>query len=92
MYQFPGVLNNSIVGMNLGCGCRTIEQLRRWVTPTEYATLCRYGYVAVKMIVDRILAESDIQCVFEREKPLYEEVDPVDLYPGVATNDQNSLS
>jgi len=79
--QFGNVLRLSIVGMNLGCGCRTLEQLRRWFTPTEYATLHRFGYCAVKMEVGRILAESDIQCVFERAKPLREGVEPVELYP-----------
>jgi len=79
--QFGNVLRRSIVGMSLGCGCRTLEQLRRWFTPTEYATLRRFGYCAVKMEAGRILAESDIQCVFERAKPLREGVEPVELYP-----------
>ena len=79
--QFGDVRRRSIVGMSLGCGCRTLEQIRRWFTPTEYATLRRLGYCAVKMEVGRILAESDIQCVFERSKPLREDVVPVDLYP-----------
>ena len=79
--QFGDVLRRSIVGMSLGCGCRTLEQLRRWFTPTEYATLRRFGYHAVKMEAGRILAESDIQCVFERAKPLREGVEPVELYP-----------
>lgn len=79
--QFGDVLRRSIVGMSLGCGCRSLEQLRRWFTPTEYATLRRFGYCAVKMEAGRILAESDIQCVFERAKPLRDDVEPVELYP-----------
>lgn len=78
--QFPNVLKRAIVGAHLGCGCRTLDQLRRWFTPTEYATLRRFGYSAVQMEVGRILAESDIQCVFERSKPLREGVEKVKLY------------
>lgn len=79
--QFGNVLRHSIVGMSLGCGCRSLEQLRRWFTPKEYATLRSFGYCAVKMETGRILAESDIQCVFERAMPLREGVEPVELYP-----------
>jgi hypothetical protein len=78
--QFGNVLRRSIVGMALGCGCRTLEQLRRWFTQTEYATLRSFGYRAVKMEVGRILAESEIQCVFERARPLREGAEPVELY------------
>lgn len=79
--QFGNVLNRSIAGMSLGCGCRTLEQLRRWFTPTEYVKLRGFGYGAVKMEVGRVLAESDIQCVFERVKPLRDATEPVELYP-----------
>lgn len=63
-----------------GCGCRTLEQLRRWFTAEEYATLRAYGYQAVIMDVHRVLAESDIQLVFQRVRPLYAGAEPVDLY------------
>lgn len=66
--------------MHMGCGCRTLEQLRRWFSPSEYAKLVGYGYRAVKMQAGRILAESEIQCVFERAKPLREDIEPVELY------------
>lgn len=79
--QFKGVMSRRIIGMHMGCGCKIIEQLRRWFTPKEYKTLQGFGYAAVKMEAGRILAESDIQCVFERAKPLNESVEPIELYP-----------
>ena len=84
--EFGNVLRGAIVGMSLGCGCRSLEQLRRWFTPTEYQTLRDYGYRAVKLEAGRILAESDIQCVFERAKPLWAGAEPVELYPAVNPN------
>ena len=79
--EFGLVHRKAIVGMAIGSGCLTIEQLRRWFTPSEYATLVGFGYQAVKMEAGRILASSDIQCVFERVKPLREDVESLDLYP-----------
>lgn len=80
MYEFVNALDHAIIGMVFGCGCRTLVQLQRWFTPTEYATLKELGYECVKMEVGRILAESDIQCVFERNKPLRDDVEIVELY------------
>lgn len=73
-------LQKRIIGMHIGCGCRTLGQLRRWFTPREYSKLLRYGYQAVGMQAGRILAESKIQCVFERAKPLHEDIEAVELY------------
>lgn len=67
-------------GRHFGCGCRTLEQLRRWFTREEYDTLRAYGYSAVQLMADRVLAESDIQLVFQRSRPLRAAVEPVDLY------------
>ncbi len=78
--EFGRVERLALVGEHVGCGCKTLEQLRRWFLPSEYATLLRYGYRAVRMEVGRILAESDRQCVFGRSKPLSEDVMDVDLY------------
>ena len=78
--QFGRVDRLAIVGMHIGCGCRTIEQLRRWFSPNEYATLIDKKYNAVCMNVDRVLGESDIQCVFERIKPLHKHVEIFQLY------------
>lgn len=67
-------------GRHFGCGCRTVEQLQRWFTAAEYETLTRYGYRAVRLDVDCILAESDIQLVFQRMRPLRAGAEPFDLY------------
>lgn len=63
-----------------GSGCRTVEQLRRWFTPTEYKKLLSYGYKAVKMEADRVLGESNIQLFFTRIRPLREGVVEIELY------------
>lgn len=74
------IIRRSIQGMHIGCGCRTLEQLRRWFTATEYATLQGFGYQAYRIKVGRILGESDIQCVFERAQPLRFGGRRIDLY------------
>lgn len=66
--------------MHAGCGCQSLSQLRRWFTESEYRTLLGLGYRAVKMTPERILAASDIQCVFERVIPLNVGVVPIQLY------------
>ena len=80
--EFPHVMRqrDPKSRMHLGCGCLTIEQLRRWFTVHDYSRLQSWGYKAVLMDVDRILASSDLQCVFERAKPLQSGIAPVDLY------------
>ena len=67
-------------GKHFGCACRTLEQLRRWFTASEYATLQRFGFQAVSMDCARVLHESEIQLLFQRAKPLRADVSPVDLY------------
>jgi len=67
-------------GKHFGCACRTLEQLRRWFTASEYATLQRLGFQAVSMDVARVLHESEIQLLFQRAKPLCADFSPVDLY------------
>jgi len=64
----------------MATGCRTIAQLQRWFTSNEYATLLKYGYAAVKLKADRIIAESDIQCVFAQNEPLRKNVTKFALY------------
>lgn len=75
------VANGHTPGRHLGCACRTLTQLRRWFRPGEFATLLRYGFQCVRITGVRILAESDIQCVFERDKPLNEAIEAIELYP-----------
>lgn len=67
-------------GEHSGSGCRTIEQLKRWFTKSEYLKLKKYGYKAVKMKVNRIIAESDIQLLFGRAKKLRKDVQIFVLY------------
>jgi hypothetical protein len=63
-----------------GCGCRTLAQLRRWFTPTEYARLLDWDYTCVQMEVDRVLFSNDVQVLFERRKPLRKDIRVVTLY------------
>jgi len=67
-------------GKHFGCACRTLEQLRRWFTAGEYATLERFGFQAVRLDVARVLHESEIQLLFQRAKPLRADASPVVLY------------
>ena len=78
--EFPGILSRLTPGLHVGCGCRTLEGLRRWFNPEEYRTLRRYGFQSVRMVVARIVAESDAQLVFERGQKLNQNVEPVELY------------
>jgi hypothetical protein len=67
-------------GIHYGCGCRSIEQLKRWFKPGEYKTLLGFGYQAVKIGVEAVLAESKIQLIFRRSRPLNENVKEIVLY------------
>ena len=67
-------------GLHLGCGCRTIEKLRRWFTKKEYATLIKYGYKAVAIKYDTIIAESETQCVFSNKDTLNKSCSIIRLY------------
>ena len=63
-----------------GVACRTVEQLRRWFTPSEYAKLCMFGYQCVSMYADRVMFDTGTQCLFGRMLPLRFDAMPVDLY------------
>lgn len=78
--EFGPVHKNKKPTDHIGCGCQTIDQLKRWINKTEYRTLKKYGFQAVKMPIDSILAMSNIQCVFLRSKPLYRDVKIFKLY------------
>lgn len=67
-------------GMACGCGCQTVEQLRRWFSADEYLALLAHGYKAVKLEADRLLGSSATQCVFERAHPLHDAVEEFSLY------------
>lgn len=79
-FEFPGAISKALTWEHLGSGCRSVAQLRRWFTPSEYAKLLKAGYKAVQIEADRILGESAVQCLFARVKPLADEVVPFDLY------------
>jgi len=79
--EFPGLLGCFRTGKHYGCGCTSLEQLRRWIRPNEYARLRRFGYQCVAVEVERVLQVSDVQCVFERSKPLRKGVKVVKLHP-----------
>jgi hypothetical protein len=79
--EFGPVHLNALTGSHLGCACKTVDQLKRWFTVSEYQTLLDHGYSAVRLRVDRILAESDKQCVVSRSIPLRECVTVFNLYP-----------
>lgn len=74
------IRNRALYGMKMGCGCRTVDQLRRWFTESEYRTLLGFGYHAVEMEVGTVLAESHLQLIFSRSKPLNVDVVPFELY------------
>lgn len=78
--EFPTALSDVRDGEHIGSGCMTIEQLRRWFTENEYRTLLAHGYQAVQIEVDRIIAQSEIQCIFARRDPLNLKVHAFNLY------------
>lgn len=53
-----------------GTACSSVEQARLWFTPAEYSRLIYFKYKFVSMLVDRVLAMSDVQLYFARSKPL----------------------
>ncbi len=80
MYEFGPVHENADDDEYVGCGCRTIQQLRKWFTPSEYATLLAFGYRCVRMTAKRALGDSNIQCLFTRDIPLMVNAKRIKLY------------
>lgn len=79
-FHFETVHQKIKQGEFSGSGCKTLKQLRRWFIREEYENLQLFGYRTVKLSVDRILAQSAIQCVFARKKPLSQDFEIVNLY------------
>lgn len=78
------VLASVTPGRHVGCACMSLEGLRRWFSGQEYLTLLRMGFAAVRLEVDRVVAQSEIQVVFERRRPLKEGARVLRLYePGM---------
>jgi len=63
-----------------GVGCKSLEQLRRWITKSEYQKLVEFGYQCVSIDADKVVAQSEVQLVFERSKPLSNGCKPARLY------------
>jgi hypothetical protein len=61
-------------GERFGSAVRSPEQLSRWFSPTEQRRLHDFGYRPVKMVADRILAESTNQVLIARKRPFYRDV------------------
>jgi hypothetical protein len=80
MYEFGPVHERACTWEHIGCGCLTIEQLRRWFTESEYRKLLGYGYISVKIKPGRILASNNTQCVFARTIPLKKDIEVFSLY------------
>lgn len=59
-----------VAGRHMGCGFKTVDQLRAWFDVNERAKLARMGFHIVTMTVDEIVAESPSQLVFARKVPL----------------------
>jgi hypothetical protein len=78
------------VGKFYGCGTRDLEQLRRWFSPTEYRRLLDLGFAVVRMDVDRILAESRNQLVFERARAMNKGVVELRLYPALQSDNMKT--
>lgn len=78
--EFGRLDKQVLSGETSGSACRDTEQLRRWFTKPEYKKLKKLGYKAVKMEVNRIIAESDIQCFIGRAKPFNESIEVIKLY------------
>lgn len=77
--EFGRVDLRTIRGMTIGSACMTIEQLRRWFTPSEYRKLCDFGYRAVTMEAF-VVAKSSVQCFVQRPEPFNEGCKLIELY------------
>lgn len=57
-------------GEHFGCAVRTKDQIKKWFSIEEQKKLSKLKYKIVSIDIDRVLAESEIQLVFARKKPL----------------------
>jgi hypothetical protein len=81
MLEFPDLLDRLRDGFHFGVGCTSLEKLRRWITKSEWQTLRKFGFRCFAIEPDKIVAESDIQCVFESRQPLKKHKKRVRLHP-----------
>ncbi len=64
----------------IGCGCTSIEQLKKWFTLEEYYFLLSQGYESVIISVDEILLSDKNQVLFARHRPLRRGFKKFNLY------------
>lgn len=76
-----GIMKLRDKNKHMGCGCLSISQLQRWFTFKEYQRLALVGYKSVMLNGATIIAQSDIQCVFERALPLSRNTTTFELWP-----------
>lgn len=72
------ILNRVLYGQSVGCGCRSLAQLWKWFSRPEMDRLHVLGYHIVKIEDVSVLAESDVQLVFTRNRPLNEAVEIIE--------------
>jgi len=65
--------------LHLAFVCETVEQLKNWVSATEYARIKEDGYSAVKITVDKIWT-LDGQAIAGRKRQYRKQAIPFTLY------------
>lgn len=78
--EFGRVDQEILDGCFGGSACKTIHQLRRWFTKPEYKKLKKFGYKAYKVKVNRVIAESDVQCFVTKRDPFCDGAKAIALY------------
>lgn len=78
--EMPDALSHRYPGFHVGCGCWSLNQLRRWFIPEEYDFLLNAGFHCVRFLGAVFLGSSETQCLFERRKPLAQHDGIVSLY------------
>ena len=67
-------------GQHAGCGCQSLQHLRKWFTPTEYKKLLWFGYRCVAIPNCELAHDSGQEIVFTRARALRKGVKVVALY------------
>lgn len=65
--------------LRLAFACETIEQIKNWVSKTEYERLKKDGYNVVKIAVDKIW-KLDGQLIVGRKKQYRKQAEIINLY------------
>lgn len=75
-------------GYYAGCGCLSLQDLRKWVSTGEYVRLQAMGYRSVMLEVDRIAARKPHQVLFERRRKLTTGIKKVRLYSSTGARNE----